>query len=534
MKTSLKIIVAAILIVAFHSMGFAMSLLDIEDMNQTDPATLANILIGAANVVPGSASFTGAPVAAGTFINANEDGINIERGVILSTGDVLNAAGPNNNSFVGTNNFRAGDAALNALVSPRVTRDAAVLEFSFIPPPTRNAVTFTYVFASDEYPEAVGRASNDVFGIFAGPVGGVLSNIARVPGTANPVSINTLNATATPLLFNNNCCDFTIPPFQTQYDGFSRVLSATAIVTPGIPHRVRLAIADAGAPPNGNGSIDSAVFIAPAAFSTVALRSISGQVTGLDSRGLPGPPMAGVTITATGAATATTTTDVNGNYTLTNLPSGAYTLTPSRAGFIFTPVSRAVTIANANVVGQNFVGRPGTPAFSISGTVTLSGGGPMAGVVMTLSGAATGAVITNATGAYAFTGLANGNYTVTPSLAGFSFTPASRAVTISGTNATGRNFVGTPGASAFTISGTVTTQGTRLVPGVPVPGVAITLSGAANASTVTDNNGSFIFIGLGNGIYTITPTQTGRTFTPVNRTVTINNANVTGQNFIRN
>ncbi len=62
---------------------------------------------------------------------------------------------------------------------------------------------------------------------------------------------------------------------------------------------------------------------------------------------------------------------------------------------------------------------------------------------MTLSGAANMTVTTNALGNYTFTGIANGNYTITPSRTGFRFTPSSRAVTISGSNVTGQNFIGT-------------------------------------------------------------------------------------------
>ena len=85
--------------------------------------------------------------------------------------------------------------------------------------------------------------------------------------------------------------------------------------------------------------------------------------------------------------------------------------------------------------------------YSISGTVTESGGGPLAGVTMTLSGDASGTTTTDASGNYSFTGLPNGNYTVTPSMSGYSFTPASRDVTISGADVAGVDFEGTPSGS---------------------------------------------------------------------------------------
>lgn len=168
--------------------------------------------------------------------------------------------------------------------------------------------------------------------------------------------------------------------------------------------------------------------------------------------------------------------------------------------------------------------------FSISGTI-LSGGNPLAGVSVSLTGPATATTATNAQGIYTFTGLANGAYTVTPTMAGFTFTPTSSPVTIAGSNVTGVNFVGTAAAGAFSISGTVSTRAGLIR---NLPGVTITLSGDRTGTTTTDANGNYTFAGLPNGNYIVTPSQTGFTFNPVNRAVTINNANVTGRDFRRN
>ena len=78
--------------------------------------------------------------------------------------------------------------------------------------------------------------------------------------------------------------------------------------------------------------------------------------------------------------------------------------------------------------------------YNISGRVLTASGTPIAGVTMTLSGAADAVVTTNAKGKYSFTRLLNGNYTVTPSQAGRTFNPISRAVTVNGANVTGQKF----------------------------------------------------------------------------------------------
>lgn len=75
---------------------------------------------------------------------------------------------------------------------------------------------------------------------------------------------------------------------------------------------------------------------------------ISGRVTS------GGSGLAGVTVTLSGAASRTTTTDNNGNYNFSGLAPSSYTITPSRSGYTFNPASLPVTISSANVSGQDF------------------------------------------------------------------------------------------------------------------------------------------------------------------------------------
>jgi hypothetical protein len=72
--------------------------------------------------------------------------------------------------------------------------------------------------------------------------------------------------------------------------------------------------------------------------------------------------------------------------------------------------------------------------WTISGTISPSSAG--SGAIVTLSGASNATVTADASGNFSFTGLANGSYTVTPTKAGFSFSPPSRNITINGANAT--------------------------------------------------------------------------------------------------
>ena len=86
-----------------------------------------------------------------------------------------------------------------------------------------------------------------------------------------------------------------------------------------------------------------------------------------------------------------------------------------------------------------------TPAanYTISGITTTPNGGVLAGVQLALSGSSTSSTISNANGAYTFSGLTNGTYSLTPSAAGMTFSPATRSVTIQGQSASGLSFAQT-------------------------------------------------------------------------------------------
>jgi len=244
--------------------------------------------------------------------------------------------------------------------------------------------------------------------------------------------------------------------------------------------------------------------------SAPATYAISGTITGASGV---------VAVGLSGTSTATTSTASNGTYSFTGLANGSYTVIPTLAGYAFTPTSTAVTVSGANVTGKNFT------ATAAATTYTISGSAGIAGATITLSGANSGTLTAGTGGAYTFSGLVNGSYTVTPSLTGYTFAPTSASVTISSANATATTFVPTAIPVAHTLSGNVSPS---------LSGVTITVTGTANATTTTDASGNYSFTGatgLYDGTYTVTPTKTGYTFTPNSTSVTMAGANVTGKNF---
>jgi Carboxypeptidase regulatory-like domain len=148
----------------------------------------------------------------------------------------------------------------------------------------------------------------------------------------------------------------------------------------------------------------------------------------------------GATLTLSGVTTANVTADSSGNYAFSGLPNGGYVVAPSRTGYSFAPGTQSVTINGADVTGVNFTASA-HPTFSISGTISPISGG--AGATVTLSGPVAATSMSDSAGAYTFTGLASGTYTVVPTSRGFSYTPASQTVTLSTANATAVNFTAT-------------------------------------------------------------------------------------------
>ncbi|MGC9394858.1 MAG: SBBP repeat-containing protein [Anaerolineae bacterium] len=96
----------------------------------------------------------------------------------------------------------------------------------------------------------------------------------------------------------------------------------------------------------GDGAYPTDGFVARIEIET--LRTITGEV-----RDDSGNPLVGIVISTNAGYSATTAAD--GSYTLADLPSGTYTVTPA-GGYLWTPEARAVTVP-PDAMGQDFVGR---------------------------------------------------------------------------------------------------------------------------------------------------------------------------------
>ena len=229
-----------------------------------------------------------------------------------------------------------------------------------------------------------------------------------------------------------------------------------------------------------------------------ALVTISGSV---------GAGGAGATIAYTGGSA---TADGSGNYSFSVSYDWSGTVTPSKSGYTFSPASRSYTNVTANQTAQDYTATLNT--YTISGSYWAAG----AGATITYTGGSTTA--DSVTGNYSFTINHGWSGTVTPSKAGYAFTPASRTYSVVTANQTSQDY--TAGPIMYTISGTTGTAGA---------GATITYTGGSTTANIATGVYSFTVASGWSG--TVTPSKTGYTFSPASRSYTNVTANQTAQDY---
>ncbi|HXG48727.1 MAG TPA: carboxypeptidase regulatory-like domain-containing protein, partial [Methylomirabilota bacterium] len=234
--------------------------------------------------------------------------------------------------------------------------------------------------------------------------------------------------------------------------------------------------------------------------------SIGGQIVESDT------PLSGASIRLSGFRSGTTSSDAFGNFTFPGLPAfGAYTIVPSKPGYVFTPQSRSFTnLATPGVA--NFSGAVGT--YSISGAVRDPAGNAIAGARVTLRGGTNAIFVTDLRGGYAFTKLPGlTDYTLSVSKPDFAFGPPTNVNNLVANRTV--NFTGTP--PPRTVTGHVRTSGGQPVPGVTVQASPISLfvPGPVFGSAPTDAQGAYQLANLpSNQRYIVRPSSSQFIFTP--------------------
>ena len=210
-------------------------------------------------------------VTPGTLVGAGASATvwGINSGIVLSTGKVSSVPGAYSATVSSTNFGGAGDPDLTTLAGA-ATHDACILEFDIIP--TGDTIKFDYIFGSEEYRNSTCGTYNDAFAFFiSGPGITGLANMALVPGTTIPVTVNSVNNGVPGTGAGTTLANCTVmgpgSPFTAYYNdntgganfkikGFTNVFTAAHDVIPCNTYHLKITIADAG-----NFLYDSDVFI---------------------------------------------------------------------------------------------------------------------------------------------------------------------------------------------------------------------------------------------------------------------------------
>ena len=227
--------------------------------------------------------------ASGVF-RVTASNLGIDSGIVLTSG----LATPFGSGFgvsgaaynLASNRSNAPGATDLEPLAGQNTHDACALEFDVIP--QGDTVKFDYVFGSEEYINATCGPYNDAFAFFiSGPGIPATDNMALVPGTNIPVTINSINNGIPGPNYNIATCNSMGPgsPFTSYYvdnssgttltyQGITKVLRAFHAVTPCNTYHLRMVIAD-----GGNFIYDSGVFIRAGSLqaNTFTIQPVGGD-----------------------------------------------------------------------------------------------------------------------------------------------------------------------------------------------------------------------------------------------------------------
>ncbi|WP_100803032.1 T9SS type B sorting domain-containing protein [Ulvibacter sp. MAR_2010_11] len=211
--------------------------------------------------------------------DANGSAFPFSAGIILSSGFVVNAPGPNNPAVINSDgtSMWLGDADLEANTTATGTENASFIQFDFVPFTTE--ISFNFIMASEEYNEFFECSFSDAFAfILTDQVTGTVQNLAVLPGTSIPIEVTNIHPEVLgtcPAIneeyfgqYNFTTVNPDVPsiPAATSpiyFNGQTAQLTATGTVISGNPYTIKLVVAD-----QGDSLYDIAVFLEAGSFNT--------------------------------------------------------------------------------------------------------------------------------------------------------------------------------------------------------------------------------------------------------------------------
>ncbi|MBW3113649.1 carboxypeptidase regulatory-like domain-containing protein [Bacillus sp. MCCB 382] len=255
---------------------------------------------------------------------------------------------------------------------------------------------------------------------------------------------------------------------------------------------------------NGYGSQTLGGVVTSNAITTVdaSLNRLAGALAGIvqDPNAVA---IAGATVTIfqNNIQIGSVITDSTGNYMVSGLPPGSYTVVVSAPNYTTESVAAMIVNGQTTTVNVTLNEDPGTLTGFVRDTNNVPiPGGSVTVQISTGTGIIVATAVTAPDGSYTVPNLAPGNYSVVA--AASNFQAATQGVTISSNSTSILNFnlASDPGS----VSGIVTNSQT----GTPVIGANVQVrildsSGTVIATVLTDENGQYVVNGLAPAVYTI-------------------------------
>ena len=205
------------------------------------------------------------------YFEANGSSWPFENGLIMTSGDVANAIGPESGVLLDGTYDWPGDGDLETFIpglNAGDTNNASIIEFDFVP--VSNNISFDFIFAAEEY-GTFQCTFTDAFAFLLTDSSGNTTNLAIVPGTNDPISVLTVRDSQ----YNGSCESVNaewfanyygpggLPPLTspTNFIGHTEVMTAQSTVIPNELYNIKLVVAD-----DGDTIYDSAVFIDGGSF----------------------------------------------------------------------------------------------------------------------------------------------------------------------------------------------------------------------------------------------------------------------------
>ena len=243
--------------------------------------------------------------------------------VISSLGDILPAQG-------------SGMAFISSGTGAYLDRESS-FEITLTVPADAAQIKFSYNFLTNEYPEWVGSAYNDLF---------------------NVILYSGLGAS---LLVEERVNTSDLDDSGSGYDGetgwkqatvdISEVAGTNDVIT------LKFVVADVtDTIYDSVGLIDNLRFDTEDCEGPGASGGGSGSITGLVVDATTAAAISGATVTLSGAGSGSTTSNASGNYTFTSLANGGYTVTVAKTGYVSD--SKQVTVSSSTAVTANFALSP--------------------------------------------------------------------------------------------------------------------------------------------------------------------------------